>query len=75
MAQFSYHIYTISVVQTENVKTCNASFTAKCSNTGARSANYGSKEGISIRQLSFPKQKKLPILNDLYLKTNIINLF
>ena len=28
--------------------------------TGARSANHGSKEGISIRQLSFQNKKPQP---------------
>lgn len=62
MAQFSYHVdghvYILYLLrQTENVKTGSDSSTAKCLNTSARSANHGSKEGISIRQLSFPKQK------------------
>ena len=62
MAQFSYHVdghvYILYLLrQTENVKTGSDSSTAKCSNTGARSANHGSKEGISIRQLSFQKKK------------------
>ena len=54
MAQFSYHVDG-RVYILECVKTGSDSSTAKRSNTGLWSANHGSKESISIRQLSFPK--------------------